>query len=138
MKPILLVVGVILTAVPLSAGPQSAAPAAQWKATRTSDGHPDLQGTWTTQTYTPLQRPDRFAGREFLTDAEMAELTALMSQAGVDPLAGGVLAASDEELVAHQALLDGLDKAIKGTSVWRLEPAPPAQETSSAADAQTA
>jgi DNA polymerase-3 subunit epsilon len=49
-----------------------------------------------------------------------------------------VLAASDEELVAHQALLDGLDKAIKGTSVWRLEPAPPAQETSAAADAQTA
>jgi len=98
MKRILrLVVGVILTAVPLTAGPQTAAPAAKWKAPRTADGHPDLQGTWTTQTYTPLQRPDRFAGREFLTDQEMAELTTLMSQAGVDPLAGGVLAASDEE-----------------------------------------
>jgi DNA polymerase III subunit epsilon len=39
-----------------------------------------------------------------------------------------VIAASDEELVAHQAVLDGLDKAVKGTSVWRLEPAPAADE----------
>jgi DNA polymerase-3 subunit epsilon len=39
-----------------------------------------------------------------------------------------VLAASDDELAAHQAVLDGLDKAIKGTSVWRLEPAPTADE----------
>ncbi|HVE10714.1 MAG TPA: DNA polymerase III subunit epsilon [Paraburkholderia sp.] len=49
-----------------------------------------------------------------------------------------VLAASDDELVAHQALLDDLDKAIKGTSVWRLEPAPPAEAANAAADAQTA
>ena len=26
---------------------------------RTADGHPDLQGFWTNQTYTPLERPDR-------------------------------------------------------------------------------
>jgi DNA polymerase III subunit epsilon len=35
-----------------------------------------------------------------------------------------VLAASDDELSAHQAVLDDLDKALKGTSVWRREPAP--------------
>ena len=96
MKRILLVAGVILTAVPLSAGPQTA-PAGKWTAPRTSDGHPDLQGLWTTQTYTPLQRPDRFAGREFLTDQEMVELTELVTQDGFDPLAPGVLAATDEE-----------------------------------------
>ena len=39
-----------------------------------------------------------------------------------------VLAASDEEIAAHQAVLDGLDKQVKGTSVWRLEPAPTADE----------
>ncbi|MFM0007166.1 DNA polymerase III subunit epsilon [Paraburkholderia dipogonis] len=39
-----------------------------------------------------------------------------------------VIAASDDELAAHRAVLDGLDKAIKGTSVWRLEPAPAADE----------
>ncbi|MFM0594461.1 MULTISPECIES: DNA polymerase III subunit epsilon [Paraburkholderia] len=39
-----------------------------------------------------------------------------------------VVAASDDELAAHQAVLDGLDKAVKGTSVWRLEPTPAADE----------
>ncbi|MDE1183714.1 DNA polymerase III subunit epsilon [Paraburkholderia sp.] len=34
-----------------------------------------------------------------------------------------VLAASADELGAHESLLDGLDKAVKGTSVWRTEPA---------------
>lgn len=37
-------------------------------------GHPDLQGIWDSKTITPLQRPDRFGSREFLTDAEVAEL----------------------------------------------------------------
>ncbi|ABE31703.1 DNA polymerase III, epsilon subunit [Paraburkholderia xenovorans LB400] len=46
----------------------------------------------------------------------------------IDSLDLVVITASDDELAAHQALLDGLDKAIKGTSVWRLEPAPAADE----------
>ena len=37
-------------------------------------GHPDLQGIWDSKTITPLQRPDRFSGREFLTDEEAAAL----------------------------------------------------------------
>jgi hypothetical protein len=35
---------------------------------------PDLQGIWTDEYQTPLQRPARFAGREFLTEQEQAEL----------------------------------------------------------------
>ena len=35
---------------------------------RTPDGRPDLQGHWTMATFTPLERPERFAGREFLTE----------------------------------------------------------------------
>lgn len=46
-----------------------------------------------------------------------------------------VIMASDEEMAEHNAVLDGLDKAIKGTSVWRTEPA--AAEAISA-DAQNA
>jgi DNA polymerase III subunit epsilon len=53
----------------------------------------------------------------------------------IDALELVVLAASDDELAAHQAVLDGLDKAVKGTSVWRLEPAPPVDAN---ADAQSA
>ncbi|CAB3795042.1 DNA polymerase III subunit epsilon [Paraburkholderia caffeinitolerans] len=39
-----------------------------------------------------------------------------------ETLALPVIAASEEELAAHEALLDGLDKAMKGTSVWRTQP----------------
>ncbi|MDR5779934.1 DNA polymerase III subunit epsilon [Caballeronia sp. LZ065] len=35
-----------------------------------------------------------------------------------------VIAASAEEQSAHEAVLNELDRAIKGTSVWRAEPAP--------------
>src|SRR5687767_5639082 len=44
-----------------------------WAAT-TPDGKPDLQGVWTNATLTPLERPARFAGRPFMTEAEAAEL----------------------------------------------------------------
>ncbi|HEX3637993.1 MAG TPA: DNA polymerase III subunit epsilon [Paraburkholderia sp.] len=46
----------------------------------------------------------------------------------IDSLNLIVIAASDDEVAEHQSVLDGLDKAIKGTSVWRLEPAPAADE----------
>ncbi|WP_144108733.1 DNA polymerase III subunit epsilon [Paraburkholderia sp. BCC1886] len=48
----------------------------------------------------------------------------------IDSLNLIVIAADETELAAHQSLLDGLDKAVKGTSVWRLEPAPFADEQS--------
>ena len=79
MKRILLVIGVVLTALPL--GSQAQTPAAErWTPPRTHDGQPDLQGIWTTQTYTPLQRPQRYAGRQFLTEEEATELIKLLTQ----------------------------------------------------------
>ena len=63
--------------------------AERWTAPRTPDGRPALQGIWTTQTFTPLQRPDRFAGQEFLTEEEAAQLTEVLTAPGVDPLKGG-------------------------------------------------
>jgi hypothetical protein len=41
-------------------------------APRTPDGHPDLQGTWSSNTLTPLERPRELAGKEFFTPAEAA------------------------------------------------------------------
>jgi hypothetical protein len=90
-----LLLAIVIAALAPTALAQTPAPG--WKAPRTRDGHPDLQGTWTTQTFTPLQRPKRYAGREFLTDAEAAELIKLLSQDGVDPLATNIFGASDEE-----------------------------------------
>jgi len=46
----------------------------QWHAPRTADGHPDLQGIWTSATITPLERPDEFGGRRALTAQETARL----------------------------------------------------------------
>lgn len=40
------------------------------KIPRTPEGHPDLQGTWTNVTLTPLERPAEFAGKPSLTAAE--------------------------------------------------------------------
>jgi hypothetical protein len=41
---------------------------------KTSWGEPDLQGIWAPDFQVPLQRPAKFAGKEFFTDAEIAEL----------------------------------------------------------------
>ena len=49
-------------------------PAGGWTAPRTAHGHPDLQGVWANNSATPLQRPAALAGRETLTDEEVASL----------------------------------------------------------------
>ena len=50
----------------------SAVADAQTHSARTPWGHPDLQGTWTNTTTTPLERPEDLAGKEVLTDEELA------------------------------------------------------------------
>src|ERR1700726_5269542 len=37
-------------------------------------GEPDLQGIWTDQTDTPLQRSPKYASQEFFTDEQRAEV----------------------------------------------------------------
>ena len=59
--------------IAVSIAPTSAqAPAAP--ALKTSWGEPDLQGLWTDETATPLQRPAKYANQEFFTPAQRAEL----------------------------------------------------------------
>jgi hypothetical protein len=41
---------------------------------RTPDGQPDLQGVWTNETITPLERPRNLANKPFLTEAEAAAI----------------------------------------------------------------
>ena len=40
---------------------------------RTFDGHPDFQGSWTTATYTPFERPDEYKNQELFTPAQADE-----------------------------------------------------------------
>lgn len=52
---------------------------------RTPDGHPDLQGTWTNATLTPMERPAVFAGKLNVTDEEAVKF----EKAQQDELAAG-------------------------------------------------
>jgi hypothetical protein len=52
---------------------------------KTPWGDPDLQGTWTNQTLTPLERPAELAGKPVLTEAEAGPYeTKLRREANVD------------------------------------------------------
>jgi len=65
--------------------PSATAPAPVLK---TPWGDPDLQGIWTDETDTPLQRPAKYAAQEFFTTAQRAELdearTAVLVNADAD------------------------------------------------------
>ena len=62
--------GVMACAVLLAFAP--AALAQSGSALRTPDGHPDISGVWDFRTVTPLERPEQFADKEFLTEEEVA------------------------------------------------------------------
>jgi hypothetical protein len=68
----------VLISISVKAASTQAVPSATAAATvsslKTPWGDPDLQGIWTDETDTPLQRSPKFANQEFFTDAERAEL----------------------------------------------------------------
>src|SRR3954469_3453214 len=63
--------GAVVLAAALSATLAAQTPI--YKAPRTPDGHPDLQGFWTNSTYVPLERPAGVT-KEFYTQEEMAAI----------------------------------------------------------------
>src|SRR4029077_2380046 len=54
--------------------PATSATAAAAAVQKTPWGEPDLQGIWTDEFDTPLQRPAKYAEQEFFTEAQRAEL----------------------------------------------------------------
>ncbi|MSO82626.1 MAG: hypothetical protein EXQ53_04960 [Acidobacteria bacterium] len=62
------IAAVIVSVKPASVGVAGQAPP------KTAWGEPDLQGIWTNEFDTPLQRPARYAGKEFFTDEERVEM----------------------------------------------------------------
>src|SRR5690348_5658581 len=63
----LLAVALVSAALPADAQTRN------WTPPRTADGHPDLQGTWTNGTITPLERPRELGDKQFFTRQEAAE-----------------------------------------------------------------
>ena len=77
---VLIAVGFTLTSSAAAQGPSATASAAQaaeqpYTAPRTPDGQPDLQGFWSNQTYTRLERPDGVT-TAFYTEEEVAAIEA--------------------------------------------------------------
>ena len=74
-------VAIVASLAPASVAGQAVSPAAKTSIThkagtppRTPDGQPDLQGVWTNNSVTPLERPKDLAAKEFYTEAELKEL----------------------------------------------------------------
>ncbi|MBI2189465.1 MAG: hypothetical protein HYU37_20400 [Acidobacteria bacterium] len=77
-RRLLIVVGVVAVVGALAAvvRPWATASAREGDIPRTPWGEPDLQGIWTDEFDTPLQRAARYGTREFFTDDERAQLDA--------------------------------------------------------------
>ncbi len=68
------VISLSITATSAQTPVASAASASAPPALKTPWGEPDLQGIWTDETDTPLQRSAKYAGQEFFTAAQRDEL----------------------------------------------------------------
>ena len=65
---------VVIVSVLVFLNPADTTAQSQAPMLKTPWGEPDLQGIWTDETNTPLQRPARFANQEFFTEAQREEL----------------------------------------------------------------
>src|SRR6185437_11412829 len=87
---------IALTAVGQTTQQTAKTPAKAWTK-KTPDGQPDLQGFWSSQTNTPLERDPNCGSKEFWTDQEIANnarncggpATGGRGQRGAGPAAGG-------------------------------------------------
>src|SRR5438093_7681843 len=77
---------------------------------RTPDGKPDLQGIWTNNTVTPLERPKNLGAKEFYTDQELADLTKRARQGGNDPGEEVELGAARQNDLRYDLELYGFDR----------------------------
>jgi hypothetical protein len=97
---------VMMLAWPAIAGADS------YKVPRTADGHPDLQGTWTNATLTPVERPKTLGDRLVLNETEALQMEQRMKD---------FAAASDQPSDLSQDLPKG--GGVGGYNVFWFDPA---------------
>ncbi|HJZ75610.1 MAG TPA: hypothetical protein VKE51_27945 [Vicinamibacterales bacterium] len=74
MRRSIALVVVVTTAAGATLAAQPARTPRAWTAAKTADGQPDLQGVWTNATLTPFERPAAQRDKEFLSEAEAAQI----------------------------------------------------------------
>ena len=89
LPALLIVIAVALLSPVPAAGQSQSAAAERATAPRTAWGDPNLQGTWSYASLTPLQRPASLADREFFTSEEAAERNVAVTR-DQPPRAGNV------------------------------------------------
>jgi hypothetical protein len=75
----------------LPAPAQAGAENDDWTVPRLADGRPELQGVWANNSATPFERPAAFAGKERLSDEEVAALNRRAAELRDDEQAGNLL-----------------------------------------------
>ena len=87
-----------------------------WSVPRTPDGHPDFHGYWTNLSFTPLERPAKYQGREFLTEKETEENFKAGVQSSFEP-------DSEKDVYRDSDLFDptsvDYDAVTYGLSPWQ-------------------
>ncbi len=112
-------IAVVLPAVPANgqartatAKPKTANSTKTWTPPHTPDGHPDLQGTWSYATMTPLERPRELAAKEYFTEKEAADYEKdLLSRNNRDRRDGG--AGADLDRAYNDAWYDSGAHIVK-------------------------
>src|SRR5882757_3624952 len=96
---------------PKAAPANSKAATKNWTPPRSSDGHPDLQGFWSNNSATPLERPKELADHTVLTDAEVQA----MRKKAEEMFVGGKVDAAfgDQIFLATWANVKGLKLGFK-------------------------
>jgi hypothetical protein len=85
-----------------------------YTAARTAWGDPDFQGVWRYEAVIALERPARFAGREILTDAEIAQIEQTEKDQEARRLAG-----VEGEAVGRQSVAASPIRGNEYNSFWQ-------------------
>src|SRR4030095_9848731 len=81
---------------------------------RTAWGDPDFQGVWRYEAAIALERPSKFAGRDLLTDAEVAEADRLEKDQEAKRLAG-----EEGEAVGRRSVDESPIRGNEYNSFWQ-------------------
>ena len=111
------VLAALIVAVPALAAAEDG-----WQVGRTPQGHPDLEGTWSNNTATPLERPKQFGDKEQLSEEELVQLQQKLEELRDGEQAGDLLGDFLIQKVLEDPEFRGFDQETGNyNSFWLVE-----------------